>query len=71
MLNTVTQKTGLGEGCGVHSMKMGVPQGLSAAGTELMTAGRWDSPTMPARYTEAQAAGRGAVARYHRGDLRR
>ena len=26
---------------------------------------------MPAKYTEAQAAGRGAVARYHRGDLRR
>ena len=49
-------------------------QDLSAAGAELpelMTAGRWDSPTMPARYTEAQAAGKGAVARYHRGDPRR
>ena len=49
-------------------------QDLSAAGAELpelMTAGRWDSPTMPAKYTEAQAAGRGAVARYHRGDLRK
>ena len=50
------------------------PRDLSAAGAELpelMTAGRWDSPTMPAKYTEAQAAGRGAVARYHRGDLRK
>ena len=48
-------------------------QDLSAAGAELpelMTAGRWDSPTMPAKYTEALAAGRGAVARYYRGDLR-
>ena len=48
-------------------------QDLSAAGAELpelMTAGRWDSPTMPARYTEAQAVGRGAVAQYYRGGLR-
>ena len=38
-------------------------QDLSAAGAELpelMTAGRWDSPAMPAKYTEAQVAGRGA-----------
>ena len=45
--------------------------GLGAELPELMAAGRWDSPTMPANYTEAQAAGRGAVARYHRGDLRK
>ena len=38
---------------------------------ELMTAGRWDSPTMPAKYTEGQADGSGAVARYYRGDLRK
>ena len=31
-----------------------------------MTAVRWDSPTMPAKYTEGQA-----VARYYRGDLRK
>ena len=36
---------------------------------ELMTAGRWKSPTMPARYTERQEAGRGAVARYYPGFL--
>ena len=34
---------------------------------ELMTAGRWKSPRMPARYTERQAAGRGAVAKYYQG----
>ena len=43
-------------------------QDLAAAGfalLELMTARRWKSPRMPARYTERQAAGRGAVARYY------
>ena len=69
-----TKMAGLGEGFSAHSPRVGMAQDLSAAGVELpelMTAGRWDSPTMPARYTEAQAAGRGAVARYYRGDLRK
>ena len=47
-------------------------QDLAAAGVELpelMTAGRWKSSRMPARYTERQAAGRGAVARYYHGLL--
>ena len=51
-----------------HSGRVGMSQDLSAAGfslPELMTAGRWKSPRMPARYTERQAAGRGAVARYY------
>ena len=64
---------GLGGGFSAHSPRVGMAQDLSAAGAELperMTAGRWDSPTMPARYTEAQAAGRGAVAQYYRGSLR-
>ena len=63
----------LGEGFSAHSPRVGMAQDLSAAGAELpelMTAGRWESPTMPARYTEAQTVGRGAVARYYRGDLR-
>ena len=34
----------------------------------LMTAGRWKGARMPARYTERQAAGRGAVARYYQDD---
>ena len=43
-------------------------QDLAKTGAELpalMTAGRWKSSTMPARYTERQAADRGAVARYY------
>lgn len=38
--------------------------GCYAAGAELpelMPAGRWDSPTMPARYNEAKAAASDAV----------
>jgi hypothetical protein len=43
-------------------------QDLLAAGFELgaiMQAGRWASPTMVARYTEALAAEDGAVAQFH------
>ena len=36
-----------------------------------MTAGRWESRTMPAKYTEVQATGKGAVAQYYRVHLRR
>ena len=53
-----------------HSGRVGMARDLSAAGfalPELMTAGRWKSPRMPARYTERQAAGRGAVARCYQG----
>ena len=42
-------------------------QDLAKSGAEaatLMTAGRWKNSTMPARYTERQAADRGAAARY-------
>ena len=73
-IKAATKMAGLGEGFSAHSPRVGMAQDLSAAGAELpelMTAGRWESPTMPARYTEAQAAGRGAVARYYRDDLRK
>ena len=53
-----------------HSDRVGMAQDLAAAGVELpalMTAGRWKSSRMPARYTEGQAAGRGAVAKYYQG----
>ena len=43
-------------------------QGLFAAGAELlelMTAGRWDSLSISARYTEGLAAGRVAAAQYY------
>ena len=51
-----------------HSPRVGMAIDLAASGCELpalMTAGRWESPTMPARYTRAEAASRGAVARYY------
>ena len=70
-IKAATKVAGLGEGFTGHSPRVGMSQDLSAAGAELMTAGRWDSATMPARYTEAQAAGRGAVARYYQGGLRK
>ena len=53
-----------------HARRVGMAQALSATGfslPELMTAGRWKSPRMPTRYTERQAAGRGAVAQYYQG----
>ena len=59
---------GLGDGFTGHSGRVGMAQDLAKTGAELpalMTAGRWKSSTMPARYTERQAADRGAVARYY------
>ena len=63
-----------GEGVSAQPPRVWIAQNLSTAKSalpELMTAGRWDRLTMPARHTEAQAAKRWAVARYYRGDLRR
>lgn len=59
---------GLGDGFTGHSGRIGMARDLSAAGVELpalMTAVRWSSPTMPARYSRNEAAARGAVARYY------
>lgn len=56
---------GLGDG---YSGRGGMAQDLVKSGVQLpalMTAGRWKSSKMPARYTERQAADRGAVARYY------
>ena len=50
------------------TLYIGMAQDLVKSGVELpalMTAGRWKSSKMPARYTERQAADRGAVARYY------
>ncbi|MBL6458826.1 site-specific integrase [Belnapia sp. T6] len=49
-----------------HSLRVGMAQDLVANGADLpavMQAGRWRSPTMPARYAERLLAERGAVAR--------
>ena len=59
-IKAATRMAGLGEGFSAHSPRVGMVQGLSAAGAELlelMTAERWDNPAMPAGYTETQAAG--------------
>ena len=59
---------GLGDGFTGHSGRVGMAQDLAKTGAELpalMTAGRWKRSTMPARYTERQAADRGAVAKYY------
>ena len=51
-----------------HSPRVGMAQDLVASGADLasvMQAGRWKSPTMPARYAERLTARRGAVARFY------
>ena len=56
------------EGVSSHSCRVGMAQDLTANGAELgaiMQAGRWKTPTMPARYGERLAAGRGAVAQLY------
>ena len=48
--------------------RVGMAQDLVKSGVELpalMTAGRWKSAKMLARYSERQATDRGAVARYY------
>ena len=60
----------MADGFSALSPRVEMAQGLSTAGAELpeiMTSGRWDSPTMPAKYTEAQAAEREVVAPNYRG----
>ena len=75
-LNTVTYRldkafryAGLGAGYSGHSGRVGMAQDLAANGaglTAIMTAGRWKSSGMPARYAERQSAQRGAVADWYR-----
>ena len=53
-----------------HSLRVGAAQSLAAAGAglvEMQTAGRWQSPAMPAAYAKGQLAARGAVARLRHG----
>ena len=67
-VKAAAKAAGLGDGFTGHSGRVGMAQDLVATGVELpalMTAGRWKSSRMPARYTERQAAGRGAVVRYY------
>ena len=67
-VKAAAQAAGLGDGFTGHSGRVGMAQDLVRSGVELpalMQAGRWKSSAMPARYTERQAAARGAVARYY------
>ena len=68
-VKAAAKAAGLGDGFTGHSGRVGMAQDLAATGVELpalMTAGRWKRSKMPLRYTEQQAAGRGAVPRYYR-----
>ena len=70
-VTAAAEAAGLGEGHTWHSARVGMALDLVRPGTELpalMTAGRWQSPTMPARYTLAEQAGRGAIARFYSSD---
>lgn len=61
-ISSAAAAAGLGEGFTGHSARVGMAQDLARSGTELpalMTAGRWQSPTMPAKYTRAEQAGEG------------
>lgn len=67
-IQAAAQAAGLRDGFSGHSARVGMAQDLAADGAtlaELMQAGRWRSSSMPALYTRSQAAGRGAVAKYH------
>jgi site-specific recombinase XerD len=67
ILKRLAKRAGLEpEAISGHSARVGMAQDLVAGGADLpavMQAGRWKSPTMPARYAERLLAGRGAVAR--------
>lgn len=67
-VKTACAAAGLGDGFSGHSARVGMARDLARAGTELsalMNAGRWQSHDMPAHYTRAETAGRGAVAQFY------
>lgn len=68
-IGQAARAAGLGDGFTGHSPRVGMAQTLARANIELpaiMQAGRWQSPSMPARYIRNEAAGRGAVAQLYR-----
>ena len=67
-IKAAAEAAGLEGAFSSHSARVGMARDLAASGCELpalMTAGRWTSSVMPARYTRAESAGRGAVARFY------
>ena len=70
VIKTRAEAAGIDGRVSGHSLRVGSAQDLASAGaelTELMNAGRWQSPAMPAHYARGQLAGRGAVARLRYG----
>lgn len=73
-IREVCAQAGLQGRFGGHSPRIGMAQDLSRAGASIasmMTAGRWDEPSMPALYTRNTEAGQGAVAEYYDRDPER
>ena len=67
-IKEAARAAGLGDGFSGHSPRVGMARDLARAGftlPELMQAGRWKSPRMPALYIREEAAGQGAVAKYN------
>ncbi len=67
-IKVLAERAGLGSGYSGHSCRIGMAQDLAAHGAtlaQLMTAGRWTNPTMPALYTRNQTAANNAVAQYY------
>ena len=68
-IESVARAAGMPGAFSGHSARVGMARDLARAGEELpalMTAGRWQSSEMVARYIKHESAGRGAVARFHR-----
>ena len=66
-VSAAPRAAGLGDGYTGHSGRVGMAQDLVAAGTELtdlQNAGRWQSPSMPVRYSRGQKARGPAAARW-------
>ena len=67
-IQAATKAAGLKGRFSGHSPRIGMAQDLARFGCglpELMEAGRWKSPAMPAYYLRSVNAGKGAVARYY------
>ena len=67
-IKALAERAGLGDGYSGHSARVGMACDLAAAGVDLaavMQAGRWQSASMVARYSERVAAGQGAVAQWY------
>ena len=67
-IKKAAKAAGLGDGFSGHSPRVGMARDLARTGIELpslMTAGRWQTPSMPAHYIRKETAGRGAVAQFY------